>query len=102
VAKARAKLILVGDGKQLQPISAGPALKILSTVVEPTPVDKIVRQQTKWAQDGARAFAKDKAAERLKARLVLVDGATKHMLNSTHSKSPVLQARATVPKQHPS
>ena len=66
VAKARAKLILVGDGKQLQPISAGPALKILSTVVEPTPVDKIVRQQTKWAQDGARAFAKDKAAERLK------------------------------------
>lgn len=66
VAKARAKLILVGDGKQLQPISAGPALKILSTVVEPTPADKIVRQQTKWAQDGARAFAKDKAAERLK------------------------------------
>ena len=66
VAKARAKLILVGDGKQLQPISAGPALKILSTVVEPTPVDKIVRQQTKWAQDGARAFAKDKAGERLK------------------------------------
>lgn len=67
VAKARAKLILVGDREQLQPISASPALKILSTVVEPTRVDKIVRQREKWAQDAARAFAKGKAAEGLMA-----------------------------------
>ena len=67
VAQARAKLVLIGDREQLQPISAGPALKILSTFVEPTRVDKIVRQREEWAQDAARAFGKGNAAEGLRA-----------------------------------
>ncbi|UPT87270.1 AAA family ATPase [Bradyrhizobium barranii subsp. apii] len=66
-ARAQSKVVFVGDRKQLQPISAGPALKIISSVVEPTRVDKIVRQREKWAQDAARAFAKGKAATGLKA-----------------------------------
>jgi ATP-dependent exoDNAse (exonuclease V) alpha subunit len=67
VAKARAKLVLIGDREQLQPISAGHALKILSSVVQPARVDKIVRQREKWAQDAARAFGKGNAAEGLRA-----------------------------------
>lgn len=67
VARAQAKVVLIGDREQLQPISASPALKILSSVVEPTRVDKIVRQREKWAQDAARAFAKGTAAVGLKA-----------------------------------
>lgn len=67
VAQAQAKLVLVGDREQLQPISAGPALKILATVVEPARVDKIVRQRDEWAQAAARAFAKGRADEGLRA-----------------------------------
>jgi conjugative relaxase-like TrwC/TraI family protein len=66
-AKAGAKVVLVGDREQLQPISAGPALKIVSSVVEPTRVDKIIRQREKWSQDAARAFAKGKASTGLEA-----------------------------------
>ena len=67
VAKARAKLVLIGDREQLQPISAGPALKILSSIVQPARVEKIVRQREKWAQDAAHAFAKGNAAGGLNA-----------------------------------
>lgn len=67
VAKSGAKLVLIGDRAQLQPISAGPALKILSSIVQPSRVDKIVRQHEKWAQDAARAFSKGDAAAGLEA-----------------------------------
>jgi len=67
VAKSQSKIVFVGDREQLQPISASPALKIISSVVEPTRVDKIVRQREKWAQDAARAFAKGQAASGLRA-----------------------------------
>ena len=67
VAQTGAKLILVGDREQLQPITAGPALKILSSVVPPTRVDTIVRQREQWARDAAQAFAKGNAAAGLKA-----------------------------------
>lgn len=67
VAQTGAKLILVGDREQLQPINAGPALKILSAVLSPTRVDTIVRQREQWARDAAQAFAKGHAAAGLKA-----------------------------------
>lgn len=67
VKQSGAKLVLVGDRQQLQPISAGPALKILSSVVTPTRVDTIVRQREEWARNAAQAFAKGNAAAGLKA-----------------------------------
>ncbi|SNT32480.1 conjugative relaxase domain-containing protein, TrwC/TraI family [Tardiphaga sp. OK246] len=66
-AKAGAKVVLVGDAQQLQPISAGPALKILSSVIEPNRIDKIIRQREQWARDAARSFAAGLAAEGLDA-----------------------------------
>jgi ATP-dependent exoDNAse (exonuclease V) alpha subunit len=66
-AKAKAKTILVGDREQLQPISAGASLKILTSVIAPTRIDKIVRQRAEWAQAAATAFAKGDAATGLAA-----------------------------------
>lgn len=66
-AKARAKIIMVGDREQLQPISAGASLKILTSVIAPTRIDKIVRQRAEWAQAAATAFAKGDAASGLAA-----------------------------------
>lgn len=61
----RSKIIFIGDVEQLQPISAGPALKILSTILEPARIETIVRQRETWARDAAQAFAKGNAAEGL-------------------------------------
>lgn len=66
VAKAGSKVVFIGDVEQLQPIAAGPALKILTSVLEPTRIEKIVRQREIWAREAAQAFAKGNAAAGLK------------------------------------
>jgi ATP-dependent exoDNAse (exonuclease V) alpha subunit len=62
VARTQAKIVLIGDVEQLQPINAGPALKILTSILEPARIEKIVRQREVWARDAAQAFAKGNAA----------------------------------------
>lgn len=62
VARTQAKIVLIGDVEQLQPINAGPALKILTSILEPARIEKIVRQRETWARDAAQAFAKGNAA----------------------------------------
>ncbi|WP_426424216.1 MobF family relaxase [Bradyrhizobium genosp. A] len=64
---AQSKVVLVGDRQQLQPISAGAALKILTSALAPTRMEKIVRQREQWAQLAAMAFAKGDAAAGLAA-----------------------------------
>ena len=66
VSKARSKVVFIGDREQLQPISAGPALKILTSILEPARIENIVRQRETWARDAAQAFAKGNAAAGLK------------------------------------
>jgi hypothetical protein len=61
-ARAKAKVVLVGDSQQLQPISASPSLKILMSVIEPNRIDKIIRQREQWARDAAPSFAEGDAA----------------------------------------
>lgn len=60
--KTQSKVVFIGDVEQLQPINAGPALKILTSVLEPARIEKIVRQREVWARDAAQAFAKGNAA----------------------------------------
>jgi ATP-dependent exoDNAse (exonuclease V) alpha subunit len=67
VAKAGAKVILVGDRGQLQAIGAGPGLQILSSGVEASRVDTIVRQRQAWARQAVMDLAKGRVAQALSA-----------------------------------
>jgi conjugative relaxase-like TrwC/TraI family protein len=67
VAKAGAKLVLVGDRRQLQAIGAGPGLDLVARAVEAARVDTIVRQQEAWARDAVTDFGAGRAATALKA-----------------------------------
>lgn len=62
-----AKIVLIGDRRQLQAISAGPAMQILSEVVEPIRLDTVVRQRETYARDAAADFSRGNAIEGLKA-----------------------------------
>jgi conjugative relaxase-like TrwC/TraI family protein len=50
VERAQAKVILVGDRRQLQAIGAGPGLDLVVRSVEATRVDTVVRQREAWAR----------------------------------------------------
>jgi len=67
VAKAGAKLVLVGDRKQLQAIGAGPGLDLVARAVASVRVDTIVRQTDAWAREAITAFGTGRAATALKA-----------------------------------
>jgi conjugative relaxase-like TrwC/TraI family protein len=67
VAKAGAKVIFVGDSGQLQAIGAGPGQQILSSVVEASRVDTIVRQRQPWARQAVMDVAKGRIAQALNA-----------------------------------
>ena len=67
VAKAGAKLVLVGDRRQLQAIGAGPGLDLVARAVDAARVDTIVRQRDAWARDAVTAFGAGRAATALKA-----------------------------------
>jgi conjugative relaxase-like TrwC/TraI family protein len=67
VAKAGAKVIFVGDPGQLQAIGAGPGQQILSSVVEASRVDTIVRQRQAWARQAVMDLAKGRVAKALNA-----------------------------------
>jgi conjugative relaxase-like TrwC/TraI family protein len=67
VADAGAKLILVGDRRQLQAIGAGPGLDLVSRAVEAARVDTIVRQPEPWAREAIANFGRGRAAAALEA-----------------------------------
>jgi conjugative relaxase-like TrwC/TraI family protein len=57
VERAGAKLVLVGDRRQLQPIGAGGALSIVARATEFARVDQVVRQREEWARAATMALA---------------------------------------------
>lgn len=67
VERAEAKMILVGDRRQLQAIGAGPGLDLVTRAVEATRVDTIVRQREQWARDAVMAFGRGDAESGLAA-----------------------------------
>jgi conjugative relaxase-like TrwC/TraI family protein len=67
VARAQARVILVGDRRQLQAIGAGPGLDLVVRSVEATHVDTIVRQRDAWARQAVTDFGAGRANEALGA-----------------------------------
>lgn len=59
--KARAKIVLVGDSKQLQPIGPGGAFKAISEMVSTAKLTEIKRQSEEWARDMVKLFSEGKA-----------------------------------------
>lgn len=67
VERAQAKVILVGDRRQLQAIGAGPGLDLVVRSVEAARVDTIVRQRETWARQAVADFGAGRAGEALDA-----------------------------------
>ena len=64
VDRADAKIVLVGDPKQLQAIG-GPGLRLVQRAVDSVRVETIVRQHDQWQRDAIRAFGDGRAEEAL-------------------------------------
>ncbi|WP_455296763.1 Ti-type conjugative transfer relaxase TraA [Brucella pituitosa] len=67
VESAEAKVVLVGDPMQLQPIQAGAALRAIVERVGFAELIGIRRQKEQWARDASRLFARGKVEEALDA-----------------------------------
>lgn len=79
VERAGARLILLGDRKQLQPIAAGSGLSLVARAIEPAHIQKIVRQHEPWMRTAVTDFGRGNALSALVAfkahdRLVEADG----------------------------
>lgn len=67
VEAAGAKIVLVGDAEQLQPIEAGAAFRAISERVGFMELEGIRRQTEDWAQEASREFARGRVARALDA-----------------------------------
>ncbi|MFG1428875.1 Ti-type conjugative transfer relaxase TraA [Roseixanthobacter glucoisosaccharinicivorans] len=66
-SRAGAKLVLVGDPDQLQPIEAGAAFRAVVERIGYAELDTIYRQRTPWMRDASLDFARGRIAEALSA-----------------------------------
>lgn len=64
---ASAKLVLVGDHRQLQPIEAGGLFRALTERIETPHLNEIRRQAEPWAREAAYAIAEGRVGEALAA-----------------------------------
>lgn len=62
---AGAKLVLVGDSKQLQPIEAGGPFRMISERVGRAEMTTIIRQKEEWQKDVVKALSKGEAKKAL-------------------------------------
>lgn len=67
IVAAGAKAVLVGDARQLQPIEAGAAFRVIADRVGYAELVGVRRQNKTWAQDASKQFARGETAEALEA-----------------------------------
>ncbi len=67
VHKSRAKIVLVGDEKQLQPIEHGAPFKEIGNKIGKSELLDVIRQQDEWARKAVKDFAFGNAQEGLRA-----------------------------------
>ncbi|MEJ6849884.1 Ti-type conjugative transfer relaxase TraA [Sinorhizobium fredii] len=65
--EAQAKVVLVGDAMQLQPIQAGAAFRAITERIGFAELAGVRRQREQWARDASRLFARGKVEEGLDA-----------------------------------
>lgn len=65
--ETQAKVVLVGDAMQLQPIQAGAAFRAISERIGFAELAGVRRQREQWARDASRLFARGKVEEGLDA-----------------------------------
>lgn len=67
ITRAGAKLVLVGDPEQLQPIEAGAAFRAIADRIGYAELETIYRQQHQWMRDASLDLARGHTASALKA-----------------------------------
>lgn len=67
VAKAKAKLVLVGDAKQLQPVDAGGPFASIVDLLGGVAMTEIIRQKEPWAREAVHDMANGLAGKALDA-----------------------------------
>lgn len=67
INRSGAKLVLVGDGEQLQPIQAGSPFKQLTEKFGSANIETIRRQNTDWQKNATYNLAKSRGSEALEA-----------------------------------
>ncbi|RWI31656.1 MAG: hypothetical protein EOQ93_32880, partial [Mesorhizobium sp.] len=65
--ETQAKVVLVGDAMQLQPIQAGAAFRAISERIGFAELAGVRRQLEQWAREASRLFARGKVEEGLDA-----------------------------------
>ena len=65
VEKQEAKIVLVGDAKQLQPVDAGGPFKAISEKIGFVELTEIRRQREEWAREAVQRIARGEASEML-------------------------------------
>lgn len=65
--EAGAKLVLVGDHRQLQPIAAGGIFRAMTERIDTAQLTEIRRQDQPWAKDAVQAIAKGQAHDAIEA-----------------------------------
>lgn len=66
-SRSGAKLVLVGDPDQLQPIEAGAAFRAIVECIGYAELDTIYRQKAQWMRDASLDFARGRIADALSA-----------------------------------
>ncbi len=73
------KLIVVGDGAQLQPVEAGPAFRLVTERLGKSELNTVLRQKEDWQKEATVLFGQQKTAEALqlymdKGHVHLIEG----------------------------
>ena len=65
VQKLGVKLIVVGDGAQLQPVETGPAFRLVTTRLGRSELNTVVRQKEDWQREATVLFGQQETCEAL-------------------------------------
>jgi ATP-dependent exoDNAse (exonuclease V) alpha subunit len=61
------KLIVVGDGAQLQPVEAGPAFRLVTARLGKVELNTVLRQKEEWQREATVLFGKQETKEAIQA-----------------------------------